>query len=166
MCESLLVCVCQKDIHTRLSHVLFTAVNHSRQSHSLTFNLKSPERNRERFSLLVLLPLKWPQDANVSLLPFFILVDYKVKIMKRNVLIHLNTVAKNKKLSQHCTFFHYVLLLLEHFPLTIFDIQCLIVTSLCWLCCNYRAVPYCDIILKKNVVETLTNCLISQIITK
>ncbi len=160
MCESLLVCVCVSEGYP---HQAFSRSVYSCKSfQTITFADIQPQKPREKqreIQLTGTVAIKVGRRTLMSpLLPFFILVDYKVKIMKRNVLIHLNTVAKNKKLSQHCTFFHYVLLLLEHFPLTIFDIQCLIVTSLCWLCCNYRAVPYCDIILKKNVVETLTNC--------
>jgi len=50
VCETLLVSVCV--FVYVLSHVLFTAANHSGQSHSLTLNPKKPrEKQRERFSL-------------------------------------------------------------------------------------------------------------------
>jgi len=52
VCEKLLVSVCVFVYVYVLSHVLFTAANHSGQSHSLTLNPKKPrEKQRERFSL-------------------------------------------------------------------------------------------------------------------
>ncbi len=98
------VCVSEGYPHQAFSRSVYSC----KSFQTITFADIQPQKPREKqreIQLTGTVAIKVGRRTLMSpLLPFFILVDYKVKIMKRNVLIHLNTVAKNKKLSQHCTF--------------------------------------------------------------